>query len=657
MFKNKRITPISNEISRNIQQTCNEINNKMNIASRLNELFSAKFIHNALLKTFNNDDVHSLQLEKYQNHENKMKNILNKYENLFQYQKQQYQKNHEEHNAINKREELFIVFNELLFSIKVIDACMFVEKQNPSIEKRNFLMDTMDNLTEFVNLFILNYMSNQHDFILKLKKVDMLIVFLDILKLLKRKFKEKKINISMSGIYDAESVILGDCFYLFYSFLHIVFFIINKLFTYGDSMNIEKSITFGIVNVASQKSEHIKNIKVDISVPLPYDIKLYNEIIDNINLFDDSVNKKNGFYICKKIIITHNGSVHSEYNADDKTFHFIVTLPYIKNDIDHFQTERRKGDNSDTASKIAEEVLLLNYSQNSTKINNANEIPNGLQKRSISNPRLSKKVSNIRPFSNVKSAPVSRIASRRNSFRSCKSSDITNGMDDSVGLSDMNDAPLPFKNPLPTIASASEMPLDINGTFLNTSELHEKLLQYSATLDTSNNQNQNQNIQYNALEEDYDNTIIRRNIEDTRILIVDDSKLNQKFLLRILSGFFKEENIFMLENGMEAINEVYHNNIQYDIIFMDNNMPFLKGSLVINILRKFSVDGLIVGLTGDEINIIDNAMLDNGANITYKKPIKREEIEKIYKFWEANISADYTDKMITHDASKQLIFL
>jgi CheY-like chemotaxis protein len=84
----------------------------------------------------------------------------------------------------------------------------------------------------------------------------------------------------------------------------------------------------------------------------------------------------------------------------------------------------------------------------------------------------------------------------------------------------------------------------------------------------------------------------------------------------------------IVDNGCILINKIIENN-KYDIIFMDNNMPNLKGYVVIKILRSIGIKSLIIGVTGDNLDKNNNEMLDNGANIVFTKPIRVNDITTI----------------------------
>jgi CheY-like chemotaxis protein len=95
----------------------------------------------------------------------------------------------------------------------------------------------------------------------------------------------------------------------------------------------------------------------------------------------------------------------------------------------------------------------------------------------------------------------------------------------------------------------------------------------------------------------------------------------------------------------------------YNIIFLDNNMPNLKGSIITKIIRSFGCNSLIIGVTGDNIDIYDNDFLRNGANIVYKKPFKKEDIKNLYNFYMNNHMQDFINKLIKINENNELFIM
>lgn len=87
-------------------------------------------------------------------------------------------------------------------------------------------------------------------------------------------------------------------------------------------------------------------------------------------------------------------------------------------------------------------------------------------------------------------------------------------------------------------------------------------------------------------------------------LVVDDCKINQKVLKLKLEklGFY----VMVANNGKEAVDIIYTNNNNIDVIFMDLVMPILNGFDASKIIKNdLKYKGKIIGLSGNEHVIND----------------------------------------------------
>lgn len=116
--------------------------------------------------------------------------------------------------------------------------------------------------------------------------------------------------------------------------------------------------------------------------------------------------------------------------------------------------------------------------------------------------------------------------------------------------------------------------------------------------------------------------------KDIKVLIVEDEAINQRLLKKILNKI----NIYpeVVSNGLEAI-EVQKNG-QYDLIFMDVNMPVMDGIESTKIMRSSpEIYGapIIVAVTANSITGDEEICLKSGMNDYIPKPINRERLEKL----------------------------
>ena len=112
-------------------------------------------------------------------------------------------------------------------------------------------------------------------------------------------------------------------------------------------------------------------------------------------------------------------------------------------------------------------------------------------------------------------------------------------------------------------------------------------------------------------------------------LVVDDSKLNRKMMLRLLGccNLNSEE----AEDGRACVNRVRDamnsGDSVIDAILMDYMMPVLDGPSATLELREMGFDGVIVGITGNALPEDIQRFLDSGAEDVLVKPITADKLE------------------------------
>jgi CheY-like chemotaxis protein len=117
-----------------------------------------------------------------------------------------------------------------------------------------------------------------------------------------------------------------------------------------------------------------------------------------------------------------------------------------------------------------------------------------------------------------------------------------------------------------------------------------------------------------------------------KILIAEDSFVNQKILLRILKYFGCTADV--VSNGLQTIEAVATKN--YDIVFMDMYMPEMDGleatRKIVNsrILKKRPK---IVALTADSMPEGKEKCIEAGMDDFITKPVRIEEILSILNRW------------------------
>ena len=114
-----------------------------------------------------------------------------------------------------------------------------------------------------------------------------------------------------------------------------------------------------------------------------------------------------------------------------------------------------------------------------------------------------------------------------------------------------------------------------------------------------------------------------------KILSVDDSKSVQSFIKASLSDF-TNLSLDFCENGQVAIEKIQNENLKYDLVLLDWEMPVLTGPQTYKKLRELKIDFPVIMVTSknkpDEIG----QMLRDGVLEYVMKPFTKEIlIEKI----------------------------
>ena len=105
-------------------------------------------------------------------------------------------------------------------------------------------------------------------------------------------------------------------------------------------------------------------------------------------------------------------------------------------------------------------------------------------------------------------------------------------------------------------------------------------------------------------------------------IVIDDSIINNKIMYNLLKHHEQINNILIAVDGLDAINKICNNMDKIDIVFIDNQMPNLNGSIVIKLLRGINFNKIIMGIT-DCLN--DDLLEFNNSGIDYvfKKPFDK----------------------------------
>ena len=106
------------------------------------------------------------------------------------------------------------------------------------------------------------------------------------------------------------------------------------------------------------------------------------------------------------------------------------------------------------------------------------------------------------------------------------------------------------------------------------------------------------------------------------ILLAEDNPDNQKLIAMHLKKM--GASVQIVGNGKLALEEALKT--QYDLIFMDMQMPVLDGVEAVKLLRKENYEGPVVALTANAMKEDRNKCLDAGCNDFITKPINKEQL-------------------------------
>jgi len=133
----------------------------------------------------------------------------------------------------------------------------------------------------------------------------------------------------------------------------------------------------------------------------------------------------------------------------------------------------------------------------------------------------------------------------------------------------------------------------------------------------------------------------QQSCSNLRILVVDDSDTNRKFLTRILQNH--GHTCDQARNGSEAVEIILesmvdnrdlddgtnHDENHYDAVLLDYEMPVMNGPTAAKKMRVLGSDAFIVGITGNLLPEDIEHFKDQGANEVLPKPFNISDLEEI----------------------------
>jgi CheY-like chemotaxis protein len=116
------------------------------------------------------------------------------------------------------------------------------------------------------------------------------------------------------------------------------------------------------------------------------------------------------------------------------------------------------------------------------------------------------------------------------------------------------------------------------------------------------------------------------------ILLAEDNPINQKLAryLLIKAGY----ELTIVNNGLEAVNEIKNAEKKYDLILMDIQMPVMDGRAATRKIRENGFKSIpVIAMTAESLKGDREKCLEVGMNDYISKPIKGEKVFEVIKRW------------------------
>jgi len=116
-----------------------------------------------------------------------------------------------------------------------------------------------------------------------------------------------------------------------------------------------------------------------------------------------------------------------------------------------------------------------------------------------------------------------------------------------------------------------------------------------------------------------------------KILVVDDDALGRRLMHFILTK--EGHRVDVAANGLEAVEAVKQN--QFDIVFMDLNMPDMGGMEASRKIRDWENGDshtFIVALTASYLPEIGQSLFDSGMDNYISKPLDVAQVQRLLKY-------------------------
>ncbi len=135
----------------------------------------------------------------------------------------------------------------------------------------------------------------------------------------------------------------------------------------------------------------------------------------------------------------------------------------------------------------------------------------------------------------------------------------------------------------------------------------------------------------NTKTEEIDLDTLTERIKDKRVLLVEDNIINQKIAEKMLFRYGLI--IKIAQNGQEALDMVENSPNEFNLIFMDIQMPILNGLDTTRELRIRQIKIPIVAMTANALHGDREICLEAGMDDYIAKPVKLDILESVLAKW------------------------
>ena len=123
-------------------------------------------------------------------------------------------------------------------------------------------------------------------------------------------------------------------------------------------------------------------------------------------------------------------------------------------------------------------------------------------------------------------------------------------------------------------------------------------------------------------------------------MVIDDSEISRKMLVRLLEINCKKVRIIDAIDGLDALIKIVNfkekEKYKISMLLLDNVMPNLTGELLSKILRGIGYDGLIIGITGNGLEDDKDKYLESGADYVFVKPFNKQKLVMLLELIKTN---------------------